>query len=49
MQMNTMKKASLEKFLTRNGGVILCSKRDLAAGETIESYTFFVKKENSAR
>lgn len=47
MQMNTMKKASLERFLRRQGGRILKSKRDMAAGDKIESYTYFVKKEGA--
>jgi len=47
MQMNTMKKSSLERFLARQGGQIVKSKRDTAAGDRIESYTYFVKKSST--
>lgn len=46
MQMNTMKQSSLERFLKRNGGVILKSRRDSAAGDNIESFTYFLVKQS---
>lgn len=49
MRMSTMKKTALEKFLKKEGGAVLKCQQDSAAGDALESYTFFVLKENSTR
>ncbi len=48
MRMNTMKKSALEKFLKKEGGVVVKYQQDSAAGEALESFTFFVVKESAA-
>jgi len=47
--MNTMKKSTVEKFLKREGAVVLKCQQDSAAGEALESFTFFVLKEKATR
>ncbi len=46
MRMNTMKKSALERFLKKEGGVVLKCRQDSAAGDALESFTFFVLKES---